>query len=150
MIAIIKNVLFGINRHHNNRSPLDYSQLLRKTSAPVVRRGALFLYHCIISLFDKSKHLFNRYSHDVIRLALVDDEELTIAEEFLVRWGSMDILYRSRFVYIVHATKGLVIWMIGCVEAVILSPCAEHDRGLCSAAAGNTCTFGRVMHNAID
>jgi hypothetical protein len=30
----------------------------------------------------------------------VDDEELTIAEEFLVRWGSMDILYGCKFMVI--------------------------------------------------
>ena len=102
MIAILKNVLFGINRHHNNRSPLAIVNRFEKQALQSLD-AERFSY--IIALFDKSKHLFNRYSHDVIRLALVDDEELTIAEEFLVRWGDrLNVFNSCCGITVIHAT----------------------------------------------
>ena len=74
-------------------------------------------------------YLFYWYTQYVVGLAFVDDEELTVTEEFVAighwQWV-MGVLYRCR-VLVIDTTERVVVGMVGSIEATIFAPSTKHN-----------------------
>ena len=95
--------------------------------------------------------LLQFHSHDVVGLSFVHNEELSVAEEFLAigHW-QLGVFYRCGMILVVDTAVGVVVGVVGGVEAIIFSPSTEHNGSLCVTAAGVGCSLGCVVHNAIN